>query len=292
MTETAWTVLDDHRCVLGEGPTYDPVTGTAWWFDILGKRLFEHRLAKRRTLVHPLPELSSAIARVDDHRQLLVTETGLYLRDVRDGRLALHRPLEADNAATRSNDSRVHPCGALWVGTMGKSAEEGAGSIHWYFRGELRTLFTGITVTNAISFSPDGRLGYFTDTPTRQIMRVALDPETGLPTGTPEPFSAPSQNGEPDGAVTDAAGNLWVARWGGGGVEVMSPEGVLLRKLPLPASLTTCPAFVGAEGDRLLVTSASVGLDPEAEGNALAGCTFLFDLDAPVGRFDPAVRLN
>ena len=45
-----------------------------------------------------------------------------------DGRLTLQIPLEADNAATRSNDGRVHPCGALWIGTMGRKAEKGAGA--------------------------------------------------------------------------------------------------------------------------------------------------------------------
>ena len=27
---------------LGEGPTYDPATDTAYWFDILDRKLFEH----------------------------------------------------------------------------------------------------------------------------------------------------------------------------------------------------------------------------------------------------------
>src|SRR3546814_7772698 len=76
---------------------------------------------------------------------------------VASGRLSLHAALEADNLATRSNDGRVHPCGALWIGTMGKRAETGAGSLYWFFRGELRRLFSGISIINSIAFSPDGR---------------------------------------------------------------------------------------------------------------------------------------
>jgi sugar lactone lactonase YvrE len=39
------TRLNAPACTLGEGPTYDPHTGTAWWFDILGRKLFEYDLA-------------------------------------------------------------------------------------------------------------------------------------------------------------------------------------------------------------------------------------------------------
>ena len=44
MEEVPTTVLCDERCHLGEGPTYDATTDTAWWFDILERRLFEARL--------------------------------------------------------------------------------------------------------------------------------------------------------------------------------------------------------------------------------------------------------
>ncbi|QZZ37324.1 SMP-30/gluconolactonase/LRE family protein [Nitratireductor kimnyeongensis] len=281
--------LGSERCVLGEGPTYDRHRDTAWWFDILGKVLFEHRFADGLTRRHDLPEFSSAVARVDDERQLLVTESGLYLRNIVDGSLRLHCPMEEDNPRTRSNDSRVHPSGAFWIGTMGKNAEKDAGSIYWYRGGEVRRLFSGITVTNAICFSPDGRVGYFTDTPTLQIMQVQLDPDTGLPVGEPSAFAIPSSDGDPDGAVVDAEGNLWVARWGGHGVEVYSPQGDLLRKIELPAALITCPAFVGPNADRLLVTSASIDVEPDSPGSEFAGSVFLVDLGAPTGKLEPDV---
>ena len=44
MEEVPTSVLCDERCHLGEGPTYDAATDTAWWFDILERRLFEAQL--------------------------------------------------------------------------------------------------------------------------------------------------------------------------------------------------------------------------------------------------------
>ena len=128
--------------------------------------------------------MASALAVIDEKRQLIATETGLFIRDRQTGHTTMHQPIEADNPATRSNDARVHPAGAFWVGTMGKT-QKGAGSIYWYRQGELRKLFSDISITNSICFSPDGRISYFADTGKNIIWRVDTDPETGLPIGEP-----------------------------------------------------------------------------------------------------------
>ena len=127
MEEVATKILSDRHCHLGEGCTYDPATDTAWWFDIVERTLLQAELASGAVSTHALPMMASVVAFIDDRRQLLGTENGLYLRDIRDGRLSLHVPLEADNAATRSNDGRVHPCGALWIGTMGRKRRKRRG---------------------------------------------------------------------------------------------------------------------------------------------------------------------
>src|ERR1700760_2083150 len=158
------SVLSAERCQLGEGPTYDARTGIAWWFDIVGKRLFEADIASGRVKIHPLGKMASALARIDAARQLIVADDGLYIRQIADGRLELFAPLEADNAVTRSNDARVHPSGTFWIGTMGRQAEPKAGAIYALRRGCLSRLFAEITIPNAICFSPDGTIGYFADT--------------------------------------------------------------------------------------------------------------------------------
>ncbi|ESX49649.1 gluconolaconase [Mesorhizobium sp. LSHC426A00] len=284
------SVFSDHVCELGEGPSYDPATDTLFWFDIVNGLLLEQGVTSGARKVHELGQMASAIAIVDDNRQLIATETGLHVRDVSTGKLTLHTPIEADNALTRSNDSRVHPCGAFWVGTMGKGEEKGAGSIYWFFKGELRTLYTGITVSNSICFSQDGTIAYYTDTSTGLLMRVACDPATGLPIGESKVFvDHRSSKGFVDGSVVDRDGVLWNAVWGGKAVKAYSPDGTLLREIAVPAGQSSCPAFVGAKADRLAVTSAWKGKDDKQRKlDPQAGMTFL--LDIPVnGRFEPRV---
>jgi sugar lactone lactonase YvrE len=155
VSEAKIEIFSDIACLLGEGPTYDPLSKTLHWFDILGRKLLARTDAGAVT-VTDLPELTSALGIIDAGRQLLVTETGLHVRDTATGRITLHTPIEADNPATRSNDSRVHPCGAFWIGTMGKHAEKKAGAIYWFFRGEIRKIVPDVTIPNSICFSPDG----------------------------------------------------------------------------------------------------------------------------------------
>lgn len=291
MTDTfAPVMLDMPLCELGEGPTYDPHTATAWWFDILNRKLCEYQLRTGSSKQHDLPLAASALARVDDSRQLLFTEHGLYLRDVVSGELSLHLNIEADNPVTRSNDARVHPSGAFWLGTMGWNAEQDAGSIYWYYKGELRKLYDNITISNAICFSPDGSVGYYSDTALRKVMRVAVDPYNGLPVAEPEVFLSDFPAGNPDGAVVDAQGNFWVALWGGSQVAGFAPDGRFLQSITLPVSQPSCPAFVGDNANQMLVTSAWAGMDDAEKAQEPAGSTWLIDLPFS-GKFDPAVKI-
>jgi len=291
MQEVPTAMLAAERCHLGEGPTYDASTDTAWWFDILERRLFEVAIESGAVAVHVLDRMASALARIDAERQLVVAEDGLYIRNVSDGRMQLFAPLEADNPVTRSNDARVHPSGTLWLGTMGRNAESRAGAIYALHRGRISRLFADVTIPNAICFSPSGDLGYFADTATNVMYRVPLDARSGLPSSDPVPFIRHRGIGGLDGAIVDADGLIWNARWGGGCVDVYDPTGLRLRSLRVPARQSSCPAFVGRDLSRLLVTSAWQGMDAAARASDPEhGRTFI--LDAGVhGRIEPDVKL-
>jgi len=192
-------------------------------------------------------------------------------------------PLEADNPVTRSNDGRADPWGGFWIGTMGHNLEPDAGAIYRYYQGELRRLYTPITVPNAICFSPDRRFGYFADTVKSKVWRQPLNPADGWPQGDPEVFLDFTDAGIfPDGAVCDSAGYFVNAQWGAARVARYSPGGAFDSEFPLPTDHITCPGFGGADLRRMFVTSAMQGLSEQhLDRQPEAGKTFSFEVETP-----------
>jgi len=283
--------LSDLTLELGEGPTFDPATGTAWWFNIKGRELHELHLESGRKTLHVLPFMGSVLAVIDPLRQLIASDRGLFIRDTKTGELTAYAALES-NPNNRSNDGRVHPSGSLWVSTMGRKAEKEAGAIYHVAKGVVTRLYGGVSIPNGICFSPDGSIGYFVDSAINHIMRVDLDPATGLPTGEATVFSDQSGNpGDVDGSVCDADGLIWNARWGQGAVDVYKPDGSWVARHAVPATQSSCPAFIGAKADRLLVTSAWQDMDDAArKADPNAGKTFELGVTVK-GRFEPAYTL-
>ena len=217
-------VWDDRPCELGEGPLWDPDRGRLYWFDILGKRLLWRDAEGPGELA--LPEMASAAGRAEGGGLVVATESRIVHLDPDSGEMRRLAELEADNPGTRSNDGRADPWGGFWCSTMGRKAEDGAGSIYRFHRGELRRLHEGITIPNAICFSPDRRWAHFSDTAQCRVWKQPLAETDGWPAGEAELFLDLSDEGlRPDGAVTDEAGVFWTALAGAGRVAAYSPEG-------------------------------------------------------------------
>ena len=116
----------------------------------------------------------------------------------------------------------------------------------------------------------------------------SVSPAPKITAGDPLPHESPQTT---HFSVVDADGTLWNARWGEGRVNAYSPDGRLVRSVPVPAVQTSCPAFFGPRADRLAVTSAWAGMDErQRAADPHAGKTFRIDL--PVnGRFEPRVLI-
>lgn len=286
------SVLSDCGFTLGEGPAYDPAGDTAFWFDIVNRTLRSLAFGDERVRTYDLPVMASALARIDGvgDRYAMFTETGLQIFDPADGSLAMHHPIEEDDAATRSNDARVHPSGAWWLGTMGKAAERHAGAVYVYAGGELHTVEPDWTIPNAISFTADGRFGYLAETAEDKLYRIPLDAGTGLPTGPKELFADYSnRTGSPDGAVVDRNDVLHLAVWGGSRIDRIAPDGTFLDPIVVPALQPSCPVFIGSDASAMLVTTAREGLDSDRVKNDPNAGHTLRVTGGFQGRHDPAI---
>lgn len=280
-------VFDDRPCFLGEGPLWHPERGQLFWFDIIGRTLLTRKGSE--TGAWTFEDMVSAAGWIDRDSLLIASETALLRLDLETRTRDIVAPLDL-GAGNRPNDGRADPWGGFWFSSMGKKAEKDAGAIYRFYRGEVSTLFSAITIPNAICFSPDRAFGYFADTDRSVVKRVGLDGETGAPVGEPEIHLDLSSEGlNPDGAVIDAAGNMWLAQWGAGRVAVYDPSGKFLKAVSMGAPHTSCPAFGGADFSTLYCTTAREGLDAEAlEAHPESG-NVLFAEGVGPGRAEPAV---
>ena len=263
-------IFDTRACELGEGPLWHPLREELFWFDILNRTLHS------QTQSWSFSGYVSAAGWISRDELLLASETGLIRFDLATGS---ETPVAgAGTAATRSNDGRADRQGGFWFGTMGKKAEKDAGAIWRWYRGELRRLYEGVTIPNAICFAPDGSAAHFGDTVLGRVMKVALDAQ-GWPKGEPEAWLDLARAGlNPDGAVIDAEGRFWNAQWGAGRVACYGPDGVFLTAVETPgAPHSSCPAFGGADLTTLYVTTALEHMDAEARArHPASGQTFAF----------------
>jgi sugar lactone lactonase YvrE len=132
-------------------------------------------------------------------------------------------------------------------------------------------------VSNGTGWSPDGRLMYYADSPTRCIDVFDVAGEGVM---NRRPWVRIEEGaGCPDGLTVDADGCVWVALWDGGEIRRYTPDGRLDRVVELPVSRPTACAFGGAGLRDLYVTTARTGL---TRPHPLSGSLLVFP-DAGAG---------
>lgn len=274
-------LLIDSQCSLGEGPVWHEGRQELFFFDINNRELFATDAEGEIQRSWAFDEIMAAAAIIDDNSLALVGETGLKRLDLDSGTVTHLIDIERDVTTNRGNDSRVHPSGAFWIGTMVKEEGPKNGAVYHYRAGALNKIISNAAIPNATCFSPDGRTAYWTDTPTQRILKCETDAETGMPVGEWTLFADVSEHrGHPDGAVVDSEGYIWNARWGGSCVIRYAPDGTIDRIIEVPVSQVTCPAFGGKDFKRMFITTASKGLsDEQLADEKVAGGLFFIDLD-------------
>ncbi|WP_227494145.1 SMP-30/gluconolactonase/LRE family protein [Ramlibacter pallidus] len=256
----------DARATLGECPLWCERSASLWWTDIQSCTLSRWRPADGSLRHWTLPDRVGSFAFcAGDDRLLLGLATGIALFHPETQALSPIVPLDAPPAeGLRINDGRCDREGRFVFG-MFNTAEAPVG--HFYrVHGDLRIERLPLPpagVANSIAFSPDGRTMYYADSPTRTIFRADYAADGRV--GAPRVFvTLAASEGYPDGSTVDANGGLWNAQWEGGCVVRYDSEGRETARIALPATRPTCPAFGGTTLDTLYVTSARIGLRPEA----------------------------
>lgn len=276
---------------LGESPFWHPDESALYWCDIHGKRLNRWHPASGVHRHWDFDVEPCCAAPLPGGRLLLGMRDGLFRFDPADGaRECLAEP-PYDPAEERFNDGKADPQGRFWAGTIYEPRTAPKAALYRWSEGRLARVADGVTTSNGLAWSPDGRTLYWADTKAHLVRAYDVDPADGSLSRArafaqfaprAEGQSLDDYGGRPDGAAVDREGHYWVAMYEGGRVLRLRPDGSVERVVLLPVRCPTMPCFGGEDGRTLYVTTARDGR-PEAElaAQPLAGRVLSLRVDVP-----------
>jgi sugar lactone lactonase YvrE len=270
------------NALTGETPFWDARDGVLWWIDVQGQRLIRFSMQDDRQDVWNLPSMPGLVVGRESGGLVIGLEQGLYAFDSMQGLGDRLVAVEADDPRTRLNDGKPDTQGRLWFGSMEKTGSGAPiGALYRLDRdGRITTIRHEVRIPNAICFSPDGRILYFSDSRSGVLEACAYDPASGE-AGPSRPFASYGDGDKPDGACVDADGCVWIAVVGGSRVERRRPDGELDTVVELPVSRPTMPMLGGADGNTLFITSQRRFLTAEAlRDEPFAGDLLAVKIDA------------
>ncbi|MEO8714908.1 MAG: SMP-30/gluconolactonase/LRE family protein, partial [Acetobacteraceae bacterium] len=256
----------------GESPTWNPMTGRLFWIDVRGPALHEFDPETGEDRVWEMPAWIGACY-LTDTGVAVTLRGGLFDFDRASGALAFRARPPYDARRFIFNDGRCDRQGRLFAGPMlvplapASETSEADGAPLWRYDGTdvWTPVSQPVHTSNGLAWSPDGRVMYHADTPSKTVWKYDYDPATGEAANRRVfvKVEIPGASG-PDGAAVDRDGFYWVAVFGGGCLLRFDPDGRLERRVDMPVRFPTMPAFGGLGLDMIYVTSANHKLS-EAE---------------------------
>jgi L-arabinonolactonase len=282
--------LANPRALVGEGPVWDDRRQALWWIDVKEPRLFRYDPATGANRAFAMPERIGCVALRENGGLIGAFKTGFKWIDPETGAVTPIIDPETHMPDNRFNDGKCDHRGRLLAGTMDDAEVECTGTLYRLDPDlTVHVLCTDVHLSNGLGWSPDDRRLYYTDSLRRMIWVYDYELATGEVRNRRVFAEVPEDAGIPDGLCVDAEGHVWSAHWGGWRLTRYAPDGRIARVLPMPVPQPSCCAFGGRDLSRLYVTTAAIGMAPEALAKAPdAGGLLVLDPGVrglPVGRF-------
>ncbi|MEP3277998.1 MAG: SMP-30/gluconolactonase/LRE family protein [Stappiaceae bacterium] len=287
---SAFEVIAEIRDQVGESPIWDAESQSLYWVDIIGKAIRRYDTATRKVRSWDSDDFPTAIAlRQSTSGAVVALANGVARFDFETGGFSeFSFPDPTDG--NRLNEGRCDPAGRLWVGSMctnlnpdgsGREIDRNSGAL---FRIDPDGTVTRHTqfefgISNTMAWSPDHKTFYFGDSLRNVIFAFDYDAETG-DLHNRRVLIEDYPHGVPDGSGIDAEGCLWNARFGGGRIIRITPDGRVDREITVPMTNPTSCTFGGADRRTLFVTSAQFTLtQAQLLANPLEGAVLAIDAD-------------
>lgn len=248
---------------LGEGPIWSPQTNCVTWTDITQNKFHTADLDTGATQTFSAPSMLGAIAHTRGGDYIAATQEGFAHVSI-DGKFStLHSFLAAD---MRMNDGKVDPVGRFWAGSLALTFEKNRGSLYVLEKdGSYLSVLDNLTLSNGMGWSPDSNFFYYIDSIPGVLKRFDYEAVHGRISNPVDLITFDTSKGIPDGMSVTVDGKIAVALWDGGRVEIFEPSGKKISEIKLGVSRPTSCTFGGADGNVLIVTTASQGIELDKE---------------------------
>ncbi|HEX3151392.1 MAG TPA: SMP-30/gluconolactonase/LRE family protein [Gemmataceae bacterium] len=200
----------------------------------------------------------------DLHAMLHVSAEGKMLGKASDN--CGGKPLRAPNDLSLD----VPNTGFYFTDPGGSHDKKPIGTVHYVDRkGFTHLCAEGLAFPNGIVLTPDGKRLLVGESKKNRILEYPVESPGKL--GPMKvlcdlPIRVKDQiDNQPDGMCLDTAGNLYVAHYGMRQVQVVSPEGKIIRRYPGGNLTTSNVAFGGPDMDTLYITGGIKG-ESDSEG--------------------------
>lgn len=275
MTERAEIAVECHA-PHGEGSMWDGRDNVLIWVSIEQDTVYRWDPRTGRVSTFDVGQPVGAIVPRSAGGYALAVEHGFAAVDALGETPRTVATIEQSGPRYRMNDAKCDPRGRFWAGTMAYDETPGVSALYRLENGTVRTILTGVTISNGLGWSPDNGLMYYIDTPTGRVDVFDYDLATGDITNRRPLVHVSPDVGHPDGMTVDAEGYLWVCLWGGGAVHRYSPKGELDRTVQVPSTFTTDCVFGGPDLTDLYITSAAHASGGKNDDQPHAGDVFVF----------------
>lgn len=264
------------RCVIGEGPLWNEQEQRLYFTNGMELELCSWEPTWPEVQVRKLEKGIAAIAFSRDGRMIVSRYDGVFYLDEDNTATPLYDT--AKYTLHYANDMKAGPDGRLYVGTqsgkcVGSQSEENAvapdrvdGKLVSIDKdGTVKTLLSGLLISNGMDWSMDEKRFYHTDSATNIIREYEFIRETGDIHYTGRCVQVPGV----DGFTIDRQDRILSSGWGHSCVYVIDTRTMqITERIPVPSTAPASCGFAGENLDDLVVVTANynvnAALDPDA----------------------------